>query len=283
MLDIVLSRQISDEKYPTFETKKSWYDIYCQISDYKNPTKKIAYTKQRFFVYFSCSSATIQNCFAENDVDSSKVTHAMRPGGVNAADEAGCSGEQKRIGGRWSRDKMESAYLSQLPKAVMRSIAEFSKEKGGFYVPRSEIQPPDNLLNEVFPWIEDEMTNHQNGECDVADKYFLRLLKHLRSVFIQDAAFLIERFPSNPLFGHKLFRTDSFGVFSEKVRKHQQIHGQKDAGMERLHSFYPELVDSLSNSFASLRDGVLHMESTLDAKTRVDSECDQIIRRHTQK
>lgn len=73
----------------------------------------------------------------------------MRPGGFVAADEAGYYGEQKRIGGRWSRDKMESAYLSQLPKAVMRTIAGFQKEKGGFYIPRSEIEPP-TLQNKYF-------------------------------------------------------------------------------------------------------------------------------------
>lgn len=56
------------------------------------------------------------------------VTHTRRSGGAEDADEGNPGESDMRRGGRWNRDKMESCYLSQLPKRLMRILADFPKE-----------------------------------------------------------------------------------------------------------------------------------------------------------
>lgn len=78
------------------------------------------------------------------------MTHSRRPGGANQADEGDVDGSDMRRGGRWNRDKMESCYLSQLPKRLMRVLAGFSKEKGSFFLPRGNQDVPEALQNQVY-------------------------------------------------------------------------------------------------------------------------------------
>ena len=99
-------------------------------------------------------------------------------------------------------DAMSVAYLTGLPIKFLRTMAGFEARPGSFYLARATHQPPDALLREVWPWVEEweervrlrgEGRNWENGGLDqnaAAAKKFLQLLRYLRVVLLQDLAVL---------------------------------------------------------------------------------------------
>jgi hypothetical protein len=106
---------------------------------------------------------------------------------------------------------MVVAYLSQLPRELLRQMTGFLKEEGSYMLPRSEFKPPASLLKLVWPWL-DEWLERVRGRAqgkgwkaggllqdDQAAASFLKLLVVLRDVFLQDAAILQPSRLSSPL------------------------------------------------------------------------------------
>jgi hypothetical protein len=76
------------------------------------------------------------------------VTHAGRVLGARLAELNGVSEDQIRRGGRWNADQMTGCYLTTLPRAFMRGIADFDPEwASSYFLPRETIQPPPLLLS----------------------------------------------------------------------------------------------------------------------------------------
>jgi len=51
-------------------------------------------------------------------------------------------------GGRWNTDQMTGCYLTTLPRAFMRGIADFDPEwASSYFLPRDTIRPPLLLLS----------------------------------------------------------------------------------------------------------------------------------------
>jgi hypothetical protein len=73
---------------------------------------------------------------------------------------------------------------------------------GGYFLPRAEIVPPERLSRMVWPWVEEweehfglcsQRRNWAEGgldEDDVAGEGFIKLMKHLRLILLQDLAIL---------------------------------------------------------------------------------------------
>ena len=53
----------------------------------------------------------------------------------------------------------------------------------------------------------------------ITGRHFLKLLLHLRSVLLQDAVFLLETHPNNPIFRHPIFHSPEFVHFSSRLRE----------------------------------------------------------------
>ena len=92
--------------------------------------------------------------------------------------------------------------MTGLPVKFLRTVAGFPSTGGGYYLTRAEIEPPELLLKQLWPWIEyweERFLRHAEGKRwakggldadDMAGQAFLRLLKHLRMVLLQDIAVL---------------------------------------------------------------------------------------------
>jgi Centromere DNA-binding protein complex CBF3 subunit, domain 2 len=82
------------------------------------------------------------------------------------------------------------------------------------------LEPPAELLAEVFPWVEREqaalLVQTQNNPLanDMALRQFLQLLIWLRRVLIQDAAVLFSHDSSPHIFQHSIFHTAAFHNFA---------------------------------------------------------------------
>ena len=104
---------------------------------------------------------------------------------------------------------MTGAYLSYLPRAFMRSIAGFPKEGKGYFLPRAREVPEEALCSKIWPetdvWLKRMEAYHPGraenevARLDLAGSGFLRLLRALRVILLQDLVILHKQFPLHPL------------------------------------------------------------------------------------
>jgi hypothetical protein len=177
-------------------------------------------------------------------------------------------------------DAMSVAYLTGLPIKFLRTMAGFEARPGSFYLARATHQPPDALLREVWPWVEEweervrlrgEGRNWENGgldQDDVAAKKFLQLLRYLRVVLLQDLAVLQPRFPGLPHFGSPLFSRPEWREFAAVV---QATNG--DENLPRnvlLERSVPEVVREIATSRDLLYQSAieLHNRSLFELKNQ---------------
>ncbi|KAG2214157.1 hypothetical protein INT45_002647 [Circinella minor] len=173
---------MENESFPEFTARQDWYDIH--VLKGLDRTKPITYNTQRDG-YMEALNAV--------GVNSSKITHINRGSALRAiADQDVPDNEQRRIG-RWGSDRMVGCYLTSLPKQAMRALAGFYSQKAGaFWLPRSAVDPPQELQRLIFPKIEywENMFERGAVQKDLAGPNFLVLLKYLRIVFLQDSVVL---------------------------------------------------------------------------------------------
>jgi hypothetical protein len=104
----------------------------------------------------------------------------------------------------------------------MRAMAGFPPDEKVNYLPRSGLQPPENLLKSIFPTIDDWHWKLKNGvdvEHNFALDGYLRMLFFFRKVIIQDAAVMIDNHP-HIIFQHPLFSTDDFLSYKDTLNHH---------------------------------------------------------------
>ena len=97
---------------------------------------------------------------------------------------------------------MTNVYLSRLPLKFMRRMAGFDAKGGDYFVARANCEPLQSLQRLVFPWVEEweerfVLSSQGKGweeggldQADISGHKFVKLLKHLRQVLLQDAAVL---------------------------------------------------------------------------------------------
>jgi hypothetical protein len=123
----------------------------------------------------------------------------------------------RRQQGRWNNTAMDKCY-SDLPLPAIRSLAGFSGP-GSFFLPRGTVKPPEELVELLYPapldtWIrkKDDGAIHDG----LTTEQFIKVLKFLRVVFLQDAAIMIDRRPKDIIWKHQIFQMDSFLRFKKK-------------------------------------------------------------------
>jgi len=97
---------------------------------------------------------------------------------------------------------MVQSYLTGLPLEFIRSIAGWGRKAGRFTLPRANHTPPVSLQQQVFPWLEsweervllfkDGKSWDRGGldQSDLALEGFIKLMKYLRVVLLQDIVVL---------------------------------------------------------------------------------------------
>ena len=102
--------------------------------------------------------------------------------------------------GNWDRDVQESRYSAKVPISAIRCMAGF-EVSDSFWLPRGNLEVPKDVKNLVWPWLDSAedftLAYTEEGIEDDDDQpppehpttmEFLRFLKFLRTVFIQDMA-----------------------------------------------------------------------------------------------
>jgi hypothetical protein len=171
---------------------------------------------------------------------------------------------------------MVDAYLSHLPKKFMRRVAGFTNDNGGYFLPRAQVAPPPELLQKIWPWVEEweerfrkrssRKTWEEGGldEDDVAGQGFLTLLRHLRVVLLQDLAVLQPDYPDLPFFQHEVFSMPSWIPYSEVVRA--AVLDPEYSRSLLLEQVVPEVSHAVYNTRDSLHQQALHLHAALNVQ-----------------
>ena len=155
--------------------------------------------------------------FGAAGVVSDKKTHLMRRVGAQDAEIHGTSLAQISQAGRWNQSVLCRAYLTHFPRQFMRVSAGFSNSSGDYFLPRAAHEAPLLLQNQLWPWIEEwelrfearaRRRNWVQGgldQDDLAADGFVKLMRRLRTVLLQDLAIIQPRYPSLPFFAYPPF------------------------------------------------------------------------------
>ncbi|KAJ8523520.1 hypothetical protein ONZ45_g93 [Pleurotus djamor] len=203
----------------------------------------------------------------ELNIAISKVTHAGRPYTAITAREHGASRDDTKDLGGWSQPGSYHVYDQTLPVDAMIGAASFNARKQETYmVARGVLDPPSDMVNLLFPWVESELENlhrrrHQHGKSaeDVALKHFLEFLIHSRRVILQDAAALYPCYPECPLFTFPPFNSVQFRTFAaESV---QTIRDAEEQSRLQLQHFPKHVVASMHGV---LTQANIHHQGTIN-------------------
>ncbi|KAM4067513.1 centromere DNA-binding protein complex CBF3 subunit [Hirsutella rhossiliensis] len=160
----------------------------------------------------------------------SKKTHLPRRVGAQDAETHGTSLAQISQAGRWNQSVLCQAYLTHLPRQFMRIVAGFSASPGDYFLARAAHEPPYVLQKQLWPWIEEwepRFEARARRQCwaeggldddDLAADGFLKLMRRLRIVLLQDLAVLQLRYPSLPFFAYAPFSGPEWDEFAVAVR-----------------------------------------------------------------
>ena len=206
------------ETFPSFRQPEDYYNLYVFPGSVKVPQRPLNYSTQLDWN---------RRMFRGVGINSKEKTHSARKQSARHAELSGVEEAQIRRAGRWNTDAMTGAYLSYLPRAFMRSIAGFPKEGKGYFLPRAQEMPGDALCSKIWPetdiWLRCMEAYHPDRadnkvvRLDLAGSGFLRLLRALRVILLQDSVVLRKEFPLHPLWKESLFDCEEYREFAARV------------------------------------------------------------------
>ncbi|XP_044714774.1 centromere DNA-binding protein complex CBF3 subunit [Hirsutella rhossiliensis] len=191
----------------------------------------------------------------------SKKTHLPRRVGAQDAETHGTSLAQISQAGRWNQSVLCQAYLTHLPRQFMRIVAGFSASRG--LLARAAHEPPYVLQKQLWPWIEEwepRFEARARRQCwaeggldddDLAADGFLKLMRRLRIVLLQDLAVLQLRYPSLPFFAYALWRARV-----GRVRRRRAVHRGRGYGAESTREALLQNSQRLAIRLEARLDGI---------------------------
>jgi hypothetical protein len=210
---------IAGEAPPSFQHRRDWYKIKVLVG--RDREQELSYPTQLQETW---------RIFGAAGLATSKKTHLPRRVGAQDAETHGTSLAQISQAGRWNQSVLCQAYLTHLPRQFMRIVAGFSASPGDYFLTRAAYEPPLALQKQLWPWIEEWEARFEArarrlrwaegglDEDDLAADGFLKLLRRLRTVLLQDLAVLQPRYPSLPFFKHAPFYGPAWDAFAAAVQ-----------------------------------------------------------------
>ncbi|SAM00849.1 hypothetical protein [Absidia glauca] len=140
--------------------------------------------------------------------------------------------DQIRRQGRWNYTTINGAYLTNLPRELVRSMAGFPTCGRFFYLARAALKPPTILCKKLFPvtgeWHDrlaaKELSPGDPIQPTVAENAFVQMIMTFRKTFIQDSVLMMEPHPYYPIWQHSIFSDPSYLSFKRDL---PQIEAQE--------------------------------------------------------
>lgn len=257
---------IAGEAPPSFRRRQDWYRIKVLVG--QDRQKEISYPTQLQDTW---------RIFGEIGLTAAKKTHLPRSSGAQHAEIHGTSLAQISQAGRWNQSVLCQAYLTHLPRQFMRIAAGFSSSTGDYFLPRAAHEPPLVLQQQIWPWIEEwekrfEARAQRRGwaeggldETDLAGDGFLKLMKRLRTVLLQDLAVLQPRYPSLPFFSYSPFHGPAWDEFALALRADAAVEEPQNLLLQRA-------LPEINSVLVSTCEAILHNSNRLANKLEQDFE-----------
>ncbi|KAE8242398.1 hypothetical protein A4X03_0g8047 [Tilletia caries] len=224
---------------------------------------------------YKTHDGAVRTMFRLNNVDVGKTTHAGRTAGAMHARENGASVSGTKALGGWSDGgAFRSCYDRSFPLDAIWAVAGFNgQDLDSYYVARAHTKPPDVLLSQLFPWIEDEReklkerrTANENAS-DFALSAFLDCLEWFREVLLQDAAILSQH-PAwstfKPFAACPTFSSPQFHAFAAALNTAVKA---EDSEAERQFSQLPQQLGAgVKLALADIKTGFERRDMALNQK-----------------
>jgi hypothetical protein len=258
---------VAGEAPPSFRCRSDWYRIKVLVG--QNCEQELSYPTQLQETW---------RVFGAAGIISSKKTHLPRRIGAQSAETYGTSLAQISQAGRWNQSVLCQAYLTHLPREFLRIVAGFSSSSGDYYLARAAHEPSYTLQKQLWPWIEEweprfeararRCSWAQGGldEDDLAADGFLKLLRHLRVVLLQDLAVLQPRYPGLPFFAHAPFSTPEWKDYALLVQA--DTIGVSEPPSLLLQRALPELSSALESSREAILQNSRRLAAQLEVKVQ---------------
>ena len=159
-----------------------------------------------------------------------------------------------KILGNWNMDVFDERYSSHMPFRAMRVSAGFDLDRGCHINARTMVFPPESLKCQVFPGLavaEERLRTHEQESASApasrsatAKKTaaaFIRLMKNLQTVVLQDAAVLIHSGRQHVVFNLPVFKSSQFLSFQRQVVAAVAAAERSDPGERTLSTVLPAL------------------------------------------
>lgn len=222
---------VSKEPMPDFSTSEAWFLTKLFPGRCKNG--EISYTTH---------AQAYVNAFNALGLFYTKSTHINRDQGVKFLEGKGVSESQTKKHGNWSTDTCDGVYANSLALRAMHVLSGHSKN-APYFVERTHKEPPQALLDLVFPDTQDWLDRVKSGngaQQTLAAAGFLELLLWLKTVILQDACFLMDVIESK-LWQQPIFRSAEFLQFKEQM--HASLAETSALSDDRLRTAIPGLAD----------------------------------------
>lgn len=236
---------LAGSRAPDFMNKENWYPIKVLW------TKSAKSMKEKQPISYNYEALLVRQCLKTVGLQSLKKTHLGRVVSARKADAKRIEECQIRRAGKWRTDSVQNSYLSPYPFEFLHHTGGF-EETERYFLPR-DIEPPEELQQEIFPWLEGEIAKlEERGdqlhlsivERDRTAIKFLQMLKQFRSVIIQDLAVMKDISPGSIFSQHEITRKSQFLAFKarveERVRNLSVFDGIRDQ---------PNVVDFICPAF----------------------------------
>lgn len=160
---------------------------------------------------------------------------------------------------------MQKCYLTSLPREAMRTLAGFEPAKGSYFLARASVEPPVNLLSQIFSQVEMWQESINSGRCEqtIAAGGFLELLQYLRKVLLQDAVLMSDMAPQHSIWRHPLFQSTEFLEYRSEAKR--AIRETENPAEQRLQKAMPVLSAKIDGVHHDLKTRVEKMGNTLQA------------------
>ena len=269
------------QPFPSFRQPEDYYGHYVFPGSVRVPERPLSYGTQLDWN---------KKMFQGVGIQSKETTHLPRKQAPRHAELGGVPESQIRRAGRWNTDAMTGAYLSYLPRGFMRSIAGFPQEGKGYFLPRAREMPDEALCAKIWPeadvWLErmeayhPDRTDNEVVRLDLAGSGFLRLLRTLRVVLLQDSVILRQQFPRHPLWTDPLFNCEAYRRFAARVESSlvsvvtpheltmQKFWPAHDAVAKLRHEAAISAINSVSASVRTVSESVRTIRDRLDKMER---------------
>lgn len=165
-------------------------------------------------------SKAIKQVLQKLSIASNHWVHLGRTLGPKILEFLEVEAEEIRRLGNWDPKIQEKSYSTKLPMKAIRAIAGFVLANGMHYNPRTRLVVTEELCKLTplgFAWEAEEFVSRRmlDGEEKYTAVQFLRCMKQLSIVLLQDAAAIISLYPDrreHPLFRLDCFQHDEFQV-----------------------------------------------------------------------